>query len=492
MTSSIPPADAAPTPAADGVPAAGGAHRAIPAVAAWHALFDGAAGERLAADTQQALDAQLRRRGLVFGETAATERALCTVLRPRLVTLAQWRALAARSAALLAAFRRAHEATIADPALRAQLRLEAWEESLLGVDPRGVVASPTSRLDAFVVDGAGDGSARDLGIWLTEYNGETPAGAAFTDSLSDAFLELPAMRAFARDWIALPIPARHGVTASLLDAWTRWAGRAAPLPRVAILDWDDVPTRHEFVLFRDHFRTLGIDCVIGDPAACEYRNGALWLGEGRIDLIYKRVLLHELVERAGLDSAVLRAWRDGAVCMVNPPPAKLMHKKASLALLGDERNAALFDGAMHAAIRASVPWTRVVEERWTERDGRRVDLVPHLIAAREQLVLKPNDDYGGAGIVLGWTVDDAAWARAVERALAVPYVVQARVPIPYEPYAGLVDGRVALVDRMIDTAPFCSHGAVADGVLTRLSTAALLNVTAGGGSTVPTFVVEPR
>ena len=31
-----------------------------------------------------------------------------------------------------------------------------------------------------------------------------------------------------------------------------------------------------------------------------------------------------------------------------------------------------------------------------------------------------------------------------------------------------------------------------DGCLTRLSTAALLNVTAGGGSTVPTFVVEPR
>jgi len=30
------------------------------------------------------------------------------------------------------------------------------------------------------------------------------------------------------------------------------------------------------------------------------------------------------------------------------------------------------------------------------------------------------------------------------------------------------------------------------GCLTRLSTAALLNVTAGGGSTVPTFIVEKR
>jgi hypothetical protein len=45
---------------------------------------------------------------------------------------------------------------------------------------------------------------------------------------------------------------------------------------------------------------------------------------------------------------------------------------------------------------------------------------------------------------------------------------------------------------MIDTAPYVTDGDVVDGMLTRLSTAALLNVTAGGGSQVPNFVVVPR
>jgi hypothetical protein len=45
---------------------------------------------------------------------------------------------------------------------------------------------------------------------------------------------------------------------------------------------------------------------------------------------------------------------------------------------------------------------------------------------------------------------------------------------------------------MLDTAPFVCYGDYADGCLTRLSTAALLNVTAGGGSTVPTFLVDTR
>ena len=108
------------------------------------------------------------------------------------------------------------------------------------------------------------------------------------------------------------------------------------------------------------------------------------------------------------------------------------------------------------------------------------------------MVLKPNDDYGGAGIVLGWQTEPAVWERAVANALASPHIVQRRVAIPSEPYPSLVDGRPVFADRMLDTAPFVCWGDYAEGCLTRLSTAALLNVTAGGGSTVPTFVVERR
>jgi len=44
----------------------------------------------------------------------------------------------------------------------------------------------------------------------------------------------------------------------------------------------------------------------------------------------------------------------------------------------------------------------------------------------------------------------------------------------------------------VDTAPYVFGGEYVDGCLTRISTAALVNVTAGGGSTLPTFVVESR
>ena len=458
------------------------------AIRGYHALLEGSAGERLAADTEGALETALARRGLIFGE-----RRLCTVVRPRFFTPAQYAALGRRIAGLMHAFDAAHRAAVRDAALRAQFRLEAWEEALLATGPRAEVSSPTARLDAFIVDPAGDGGA----FALTEVNGETPAGAGFNDALAATFLELPAMRAFVRRWHALPLFAHYGIVEAVVGAWRRWAeaaGRPARgvAPRVAILDWDDVPTRREFVMFQGHFEAQGMTATIADPRSCELRGGALTLGGEPVDVIYKRVLLSELVERAGIECDVLRAWQQGAVCMVNPPDGKILHKKASLAVLSDERNRHLFDARAQAAIADGVPWTRVVEERRTVHGGREVDLLPYLREHRAQFVLKPNDEYGGTGIVLGWTVEQGAWEAALARALAEPYVVQERVPIPYEPYPSVVDGRVHLLDRLIDTAPYVTDGQTMEGVLSRLSTAALLNVTAGGGSQVPNFVVVPR
>ncbi|MGH7526351.1 MAG: hypothetical protein ACREMX_06575, partial [Gemmatimonadales bacterium] len=258
------------------------------------------------------------------------------------------------------------------------------------------------------------------------------------------------------------------------------------------LDWREVPTYSEFLLFQEYFRSQGLRCEIADPREVEYRGGKLWAGELHVTLVYKRVLLNELVEREGPDNPVFRAVRDGAVCMVNPFQCKILHKKTSLAVLSDERNAGLFSAQERQAIEAYIPWTRRVQERPSRFRGRAIDLVPFVLEQRENLVLKPSDDYGGAGIVLGWQVDPAGWERAVHKALAEPYVVQERVVLPFEPFPSMSDGGVDFQDRMLDTAPFVAYGEYPDGCLTRLSTAALLNVTAGGGSTVPTFVVEKR
>ncbi len=423
----------------------------------YHALLT----DELAGETQRQLDEQLRRRGLFFGD-----RALCTVLRPRFLSPAQYRFLQTRGSVVLRAFRKAHQAALADETVLSQFGLLDWERQLVHVKTGFRDASPVSRLDAFfVADGAG--------LRFTEYNAETPAGGGYNDVLTEVFYGLPVMRQFLR------------------DAYEQWSGRRER-PAISIVDWSDVPTQSEFLLFHDYFTRQGFDCEIIDPGEVTYAGGKLRGPSGTIELIYKRVLLHELVERGGMDHPILRAFRDGAVCMVNPPACKILHKKASLAVLHDERNAHLFDAEEREAIALSIPWTRVVEDRRTTRDGAQVDLLAFAAEHREQLVLKPNDDYGGKGIVLGWEVNDQAWQESLRTALREPYIVQERIALPKEPYPSFVDGRVVFAERMVDTAPYVAYGGNVDGCLSRLATAALLNVTAGGGSQTPTFIAEER
>ena len=448
------------------------------AITAYHELLT----DERAAQTQAQITDQMARRGLFFGD-----RPLTSVLRPRFLTPRQYTYLCESTRPVLSAFGKAYRAALASAEVRAQFGLTHWEEELITLDPGFELPSPTGRLDTFLDEDA-------TTLKLVEYNAETPAAPAYNDLLTEVFLALPVMRDFLRDWEVRPLPARHNVLHALLASYEQWQranGHHEP-PSIGILDWREVPTYSEHVLFRDYFASQGIPSITCDPRSVEYLDGKLMCGDVAINLIYKRVLISELIDRAGLDGPVVRAVREGTACMVNPFRCKLLHKKASLAVLSDERNAGLFSPDERAAIVAHIPWTRVVAERTTERGGEAVDLVPHILAHRDELVLKANDEYGGKGVVLGWETSAAEWEQALRTALAEPFVVQERVAVPTEPYPSMVDGRLEIFDRILDTAPFVFGGAYVDGALTRLSTAALVNVTAGGGSTVPTFVVQPR
>ncbi len=445
------------------------------AIETYHALLD----DDLAAESQELLAEQLRRRGLFFGE-----RPLCVVLRPRFLTPAHYAFLRQAMRAILRVFDKAFQAALAAPSIRAQFHLADWEEQLIQVEPGFRSPSPTSRMDTFFVPA--DGTLK-----LVEYNAETPAGVAYNDALTEVFSTLPIMQRFEGRYEVRPLPVRHQVLHVLLDAYRQWGGRERPT--IAILDWREVPTYSEFVLFRDFFQTHGYPAQIVDPRGVEYRGGALWSADGaRLTLVYKRVLLSELVQRGGVDHPVIQAARDGAICLVNSFRSKLLHKKASFAVLSDEANAALFDAADRQAIEVYIPWTRLLADRRTQVDGRQVDLLTYAQDHKDDLVLKPNDEYGGKGVVLGWEVSAEAWQAALRAGLAEPTVIQRRVQQPGEPYPVLADGRLRLSESLFDTDPFLWNSAYASGCLTRISTAALLNVTAGGGSTVPTCVVEER
>jgi hypothetical protein len=179
------------------------------------------------------------------------------------------------------------------------------------------------------------------------------------------------------------------------------------------------------------------------------------------------------------------------VCVANTFRCKLAHKKAFFAVLTDPANAPLFSDAERAIVAAHVPWTRVVRETKTDKDGRRDDLLTIAERERASLVLKPNDEYGGKGVILGWETSAGDWTRALQHALtdgAGRWIVQQRIPVRRELFPQFdADGTSSMRDMLVDFAPYLFRGKMT-GYLTRLSGTGLANVTSGGGQ-VPAFVV---
>lgn len=448
------------------------------AIRRYHDLL---ASGTLAADSTAELDRLQDLRGLRVGD-----RAVCAVLRPRFLTPGQYRRLRDQVALVLPALRAVADRALADPTFRRQLRLQPWEEALVAIDPGYHDPAPASRLDGYF---GADGRLR-----FTEFNADAPAGAAYADTLSGIFHAVPAFREFQRAYHVGPVPNRPGVLHALLDAYRQWKGGGnTDLPRVAILDWREVPTYHEFVLFANYLRWMGIDARTVDPRAVDYSNGQLWADDFPVSLVYKRVLTRELIERGGADHPVIRAARDRAVCVVNSLRCKVIARKASFAAITDERNDDLFTPAQRRAVADHVPWTRLLEERTTMFDGRPVDLVPFALRHRERFVLKPNDASGGKGVVLGAEVGAGSWEEAVVEGLKEPaWVIQERVPAAVEPYPTWSDGGLEITDRVVDTGLFVAGGSYAHGCLTRVSTGPVVAVATAGACAVPTFLVEPR
>ena len=445
------------------------------AIGEWHALLE--AGPETGAAFCREFAASMRERKLTFGE-----RVHCPFLRPFFLTASDEQRIRDAAEAVAAAGERVVAAALESRAVLGELGMTPAEIALAEIDPGYRTASTASRVDAFLLPES---------LHFAEYNAESPAGPGYTQRLCELFDGLDAMRRFRGTHGVRHHRTIETLLAALLASYAEWGGRAVA-PTMAIVDWRDVPTWTEFEILRDAFVAAGVRTIVCDPRDLTFQAGVL-TAEGRpVDLVYRRVLVNDIVARRDECRALVDAYAAGAVCVANTLRCKIPHKKAFFAILTDPRFETMMGSDLIARVRGHVPWTRVMRDAGTERDGRHAALPELVRRERERLVIKPNDEYGGKGVVLGWEADEGAWDAAIQASLADPagsWVVQERIPVRREIFPQFdAEGNVTMREMLVDFAPYLFRGRMS-GYLTRLSATGLANVTSGGGQ-VPAFIVD--
>jgi hypothetical protein len=435
------------------------------AIDEYHELL--AADEALTAELFEKLRNSMRTNRLVYGE-----RPIGVALRPHLLDETQFHALTQSAQSIAGAMEKMSRAVLQSTPLMRRLGLTDTEAKLAMVDPGFSSAGTNTRIDGFV---HGDE------IKFVEYNAENPSSLSDQEGLNRLLFELPAMTAFAERYRLRQFSAVDRLLETLLDTYREWSG-TGDAPNIAILDWENLPTSNEFVLLRNHFAARGVRTTICSPDDLDYHNEKLQCGDFRIDLVYKRILIHEFLAKFDETHPLIRAYLNHRVCLVNPFRCKIMHKKAGFELLTDEENAHWFTSAENETIRRCVPWTRRVGDRRTTRNGRSIELLQFVRKNRQNLVLKPNDDYGGHGVYIGPRLAQRAWDNAIAAALSSDYIVQDAIDLQPENFPVFTDTHWRLQPMFVDTNPFLFRGTVC-GAMVRLSDSPIVNVTSGGGET---------
>ena len=446
------------------------------AVAYYHELLN---DSELAGSSLKLLDEGFERAKLIFGG-----RRLSPYLRPHFVSEDDFTQVVHVCETVWRAIEKVKDAAVADESLLDELGLTPIERELVKIDPGYRAVSPTARLDSFLTENT---------YSFVELNGESPAGIAYCDAAFEIFESLPVMQRFAERYILRRFEGRPLMLKVLLDCFAEFLGRKPDrAPHIAIVDLKGMPTQKEFELFREYFESQGCPSIIASPDELGFTDGRLRARDFEIDIVYKRLLVNEYLPIMKEQPALLDAYRARAVCMVNSFRSKVIHKKALFAVLTDARYAPLFSADEREAITGHVPWTRRVRSGRSDYFGEDIDLLPFIDERRDRLVLKPNDDYGGHGIYIGWNTDEIGWDEAIHNALANgDYLVQERVPTARETFPALTpEDTIQFVEQLVDLDPLLFNGKVGSA-FTRLSSNELANVTAGGGM-VPTFVIAKK
>ncbi|HEY4818926.1 MAG TPA: hypothetical protein VIH67_15975 [Candidatus Acidoferrum sp.] len=435
---------------------------------------------------------RLRNAKLTFGD-----RVHCPFLRPFFLSPEDEQRVRIVAETIATLGERVVAAALEDRALFAQFHLRPEEERLARLHAGYGFASTASRLDAFLLPDS---------LKFAEYNGESPAGAGYSETLAEIFRALPMMAEFSKHYEVHSYPLSAKLLDALVLSYIDWGG-TSKRPQIAIVDWREVPTWSEFEILKDRFEKMGVPTLIADPRDLIFDGKTLAAHGTKIDLVYRRALINDIVARPTECEALVKAYAANAVCVANTFRCKIPHVKAFFAVLTDERNGALFSHGERELIRHHIPWTRVVEDTGTAHYGDHIELLDFTRKNRSNLVLKPSDEYGGSGVTLGWETSEHDWDEAIERAIsatqpgaakpsatksaAQTWIVQERIPIRREVFPYITPAKtVEFRDMLVDFAPYLFRGKLA-GFLTRLSATGLANVTSGGGQ-VPAFRVTPR
>ena len=298
---------------------------------------------------------------------------------------------------------------IEDENYRKHFKFDKRLENLIIHDPGYDVPVPIGRYDVFY-------SGRD-NFKFVEFNTDGSSAMNEDNTIGQIMLQTKAIKEMEK---------RYNYKMTNVDLINSWAKisldlyqrnkKTDKIPNVAIVDALEIGTPYEFREFKKAYEKLGAKCEIVDIKDLEYRDNKLVYKDFDIDLVYRRIVTVELMERYDEIKPFIDAYYDNAFMMIGSFRSQIMHYKLTYKIFRLEDTRSILSDKENEFLDKHIPYT---EEFKTKED------LEEVVNNKDGYILKPIDSYASHGIVTGRDFKDKEeYRKVLEKILDTGYIYQ--------------------------------------------------------------------
>ena len=218
---------------------------------------------------------------------------------------------------------------------------------------------------------------------------------------------------------------------------------------VLIADFNDTGTPDEFLMFKDHFEKSGIKCIIEDISNLDYdreKNKLIADGE-EIDLVYRRVVMSDLMRRRDDSAAFIEAYLNDAAVYVGSFRSQVVHNKVFFSVVHMDETKKILTEEENEFVKKHIPFTARFEgdEQFFEK----------IVKNKDKYIFKPTDLNAARGVYTGRSMSEEEFIKTAKENFNTDYIYQEFVTPKELPYLKVDGDKFSLTKRRNMIGLFC-------------------------------------
>ncbi len=280
-------------------------------------------------------------------------------------------------------------------------------EELILIDNGYDINVPIGRFDLFYED--------EDNFMFCELNTDGSSAMNEDNTIGDILLQTEGLQDFSKKY-----------SLSLFELIDRWVDDSISIfkkwnseienPNVAIVDFTESGTSKEFEVFKNAFIRKGYNTIIADPRDLKYRDGHLYFEDYRIDMVYRRIVTFELIEKANEIPDFIEAYKNRAFCSIGSIRSQVIHNKIIFKILHDKDTLEFLSEDEKQFIKKHIPVTGLFK-------GEK-EVYDKVLNNKDKYIMKPLDLNASRGVYAGRDLSQKEWKRRLDESFNKDYLYQ--------------------------------------------------------------------